>query len=48
MPIDDRDWSKIIPAAKDEYFRYRSSGHDETTSLLAAIKVAIAEAEKRK
>lgn len=47
MMSDDRDWSKIAEPAKDAYWAARRAGKDESAALLDALKVAIAEAEKR-
>ena len=45
---DERDWSKISKPAQDAYWEARRAGKDESAALVEAIKVANAEAEKRK
>jgi hypothetical protein len=45
---DDKDWSKIVAPARDAYWAARRDGADESTALIAALKVAVEVAMTRK
>lgn len=45
LPTEPRGWRAIVEPAKDAYWLARRNGKDETSALLAALDVALADAE---